>query len=163
MKQLHIVRHGKSSWDIENIADIDRPLSERGIAGAYLMARRLADRGVLPDLLLSSPAVRALSTAVIFLRVLELPASVLQINESIYMGNVNELVKLIRSVDDRFASLMIFGHNPVFTVLANRFLINTIENIPTAGIVSLSFPAGTWKEFDKTAPEKEFFDYPKHI
>jgi len=163
MKQLHIARHGKSSWDTGGIADIDRPLNERGVATAYLMAQRLSDRGVIPDLMISSPAVRALSTTLIFLRVMKLPASILQINESFYMGNVDELVQIIRSTDDRFSSLMLFGHNPAFTVLANRFLIHGIENIPTAGIVSLSFPALKWKEIDRTKPDEEVFDYPKHL
>jgi phosphohistidine phosphatase len=163
MKQLHIIRHGKSSWDLQDIADIDRPLNDRGVASAYLMAQRLVDRGEIPDLLLTSPAVRALSTAVIFMRVMKLSPSILQINESIYMGYVEELVQIVRSVDDRYSNLMLFGHNPSFTMLANRFLVKGIENIPTAGIVSLSFPAPKWKDVDRIRPDKEIFDYPKHL
>jgi phosphohistidine phosphatase len=163
MKQLHITRHGKSSWDHPDLADIDRPLNEHGVATAYLMAQRLSDRGVIPDLLISSPAVRALSTAVIFMRVMKLPSSCLQINEAIYTGNVDELVQIIRSVNDRYSNVMLFGHNPAFTILANRFLTRGIDNIPTAGIVSLTFPVEKWKEIDKTRPAEEIFDYPKRI
>ena len=161
MKQLHIARHGKSSWDDSNISDIDRPLSERGVNNAYMMAKRLLDKDNIPDLLISSPAVRALSTAVIYMRVLDMPSDSLQINEDIYMGYVDDLIRIIRSIDDKVSNLVIFGHNPTFTVLANRFLIQPIDNIPTAGIVSLTYDIYKWADFEKMAPESDFFDYPK--
>ena len=73
IKSLHIVRHGKSSWDFEDISDIDRPLSPRGINNAYLMSKKLSERKVVPDLFLTSPANRALYTSIIFARILKFP------------------------------------------------------------------------------------------
>ncbi len=163
MKQLHITRHGKSSWDYEDISDIDRPLNNRGINNSYMMAKRLLDKEMMPDLLISSPATRALSTAVIFMRVMNLPSGTLQINELIYMGYVDELIEIILSLDNKYSNVMLFGHNPSFTVLANRFLTESVDNIPTAGIVSMSFEINNWKDIQEAVPELEIFDYPKRV
>lgn len=162
MKQLHITRHGKSSWDYPDIADIDRPLNPRGIRNSYTMAGRLQKLGVRPDLMVSSPATRALSTAVIFMRVLKLPPGILKIDEAIYHGDLEDLTGIITSTPAGHSCLMLFGHNPAFTVLANRFLVESIDNIPTAGIVSLTFETEDWKTVEQTPPEKEAFDYPKN-
>ena len=163
MKHLHITRHGKSSWDYEDISDIDRPLNNRGINNSYMMAKRLLDKEVIPDLLISSPATRALSTAVIFMRVMNLPSGILQINEDIYMGYIDELAEIISSLDNKYSNVMLFGHNPAFTTLANRFLTVSVDNIPTAGIVSMSFEINSWKDIDEAVPELEIFDYPKRV
>lgn len=161
MKQLYITRHGKSSWDYSDIADIDRPLNARGIRNSYSMAERLLRQGARPDIIVSSPATRALSTAVIFMRVLKLPAGILRIDENIYDGDLGDLTRIITSTGPEYSCLMLFGHNPAFTVLANRFLVESVDNIPTAGIVSLTFEAENWQDLERTAPEKETFDYPK--
>jgi len=163
MKQLHIARHGKSSWDYEDISDIDRPLSDRGINNSYMMAKRLLDKEVIPDLLISSPATRALSTAVIFMRAMNLPSGILQISEDIYTGYVDDLMKIILSLDNKYSNVMLFGHNPAFTALANRLLTVSVDNIPTAGIVSMSFEINSWSDIEEAVTEIEIFDYPKRV
>ena len=161
IKNLHIVRHGKSSWDFEDISDIDRPLSPRGINNAYLMAKKLSERKVEPDLFITSPANRALYTSIIFARVLKFPYKQIMVSDEVYMGYTEDLIKLIRKVDKSISTLLVFGHNPAFTALANQLLDNYLENIPTAGIVSLTLGIDTWEELGKKSPEKDFFDYPK--
>lgn len=160
-KVLHIVRHGKSSWDFENISDIDRPLSPRGINNAYLMSKKLSERKVVPDLFVTSPANRALYTAIIFARVLKFPYDRIQISDSLYMGYSEDLVELIREQDPSVSNLLVFGHNPAFTSLANQLMDHYLDNIPTAGIVSLTYELDSWEQVGKTAPVKDFFDYPK--
>jgi phosphohistidine phosphatase len=160
-KTLHIVRHGKSSWDYENISDIDRPLSPRGINNAYLMAKKLSERKVVPDMLLSSPANRALYTATIFARVLKIPYERINISDTIYTGYTDNILELIRSQGNEVNQLLVFGHNPAFTALANQLMDHYLDNIPTAGIVSLSYRIDSWKELGKATPERDFFDYPK--
>lgn len=160
-KTLHIVRHGKSSWDFEDISDIDRPLSPRGLNNAYLMAKKLSERKVEPDLFITSPANRALYTSVIFARVLKFPYQQIKIADEIYMGYTEDLIKLIRKQDKSISTLLIFGHNPAFTALANQLADNYLENIPTAGIVSLTYEIDTWDQLGKKSPKKDFFDYPK--
>lgn len=160
-KNLHIVRHGKSSWDFENISDIDRPLSPRGINNAYLMAKKLSERKVSPDLFITSPANRALYTSIIFSRVLKFPYENIRISDSIYMGYTDDLLDLIRSQDNALSTIFIFGHNPAFTALANQLMDHYLDNIPTAGVVSLSFETGEWEQIGRKAPASDFFDYPK--
>ena len=160
-KNLHIIRHGKSSWDFEDISDIDRPLSPRGINNAYLMAKKLSERKVQPELLLCSPANRAVYTAILFARVMKLPYEKIRIEDLIYMGHTEDLLNLVRRQDDALSELLIFGHNPAFTSLANHLMDLYLDNIPTAGVVSLSYKFDSWEEIGKVKPEKDFFDYPK--
>jgi phosphohistidine phosphatase len=162
-KTLHIARHAKSSWDFEDISDIDRPLNSRGVNSAYLMARRFAGRNPLPDLIITSPAIRAVHSAIIYARVLKLAWDKIVLNETIYMGHAEEIIQIIESVDNKHDNIVVFGHNPTFTVMANHFLKDQIENIPTAGIVSLTFKEKTWEHLGKATPYKVYFDYPKKI
>jgi len=160
-KTLHIIRHGKSSWDFEDISDIDRPLAPRGINNACFMANKLAERKVSPDLILSSPANRAIYTALIFSRVMKLRYEIIRIEDLIYTGNPEELINLIRRQDNALNEILIFGHNPAFTSLANQLIAEFIENIPTTGIVSLTYETDTWTDTGKLTPANYLFDYPK--
>ncbi len=160
-KTLFITRHGKSSWDFENIADIDRPLSTRGINNAYTMAERFKAKGMISELLFSSPASRALHTAIIYIRILGLSWESLKINERIYFDSANEILEIIEQADDHYSSIMVIGHNPAFTELANSLLQHPVDNIPTAGIVTLVFPTNQWALIRTMKTEKEDFDYPK--
>ncbi len=161
IKTLHIVRHGKSSWDFENISDIDRPLSPRGINNAYMMAKKLSERKTKPDLFITSPANRALYTTIIFARVLKFPYEKIRISESIYMGYTDNLIELIQKQDKSVSTILIFGHNPTFTALANQLMDHNLDNIPTSGIVSLDFEIETWEQLSTKPPKNYFFDYPK--
>ena len=160
-KQLFIVRHGKSSWEYENVDDIDRPLKVKGINDAYAMAKRLESRNKHPQLILSSPANRALHTSTIFARVLKYPLNNLRLNEVIYNGGEDEILQLIKETDDSVSSVMIFGHNPVFTDLSNLFLKDELDKLPTAGITSLNFKAEKWKDISAENVSTELVDYPK--
>ena len=163
MKDLYIVRHGKSTWDIEGISDIDRSLKERGINDAYKMAERLLVQDRIPQKIISSPAVRALHSATIFARTFNFPYNEIIINEGIYHAGMNVMLSIIQQVDDNINSLMVFGHNPTFTDLANHFINNKIANVPTTGIVGLKFETNSWKEIGKSKPKDWFFDFPKKI
>ena len=160
-KTLFIVRHGKSSWDFADIDDIDRPLLERGISNAYEMSNRLKIKNLIPDCIVSSPANRALHTANIFARELEVPYNNFYINKNLYFDYEEKILDFIKNTDDKVGSLMIFGHNPTFTNFANKFVKNCIDNIPTAGIVILQFSCERWKEISKDNLKAEFFDFPK--
>jgi len=163
MKSLYIVRHGKSTWDIENIPDIDRPLKERGILDAYKMAERLMVQNRIPDIIISSPAVRALHSSTIFARTFNIPCNKIEINEGIYHAGTKLILGIIEQVDNQVNSVMVFGHNPTFTDLANRFIDDKIANLPTTGIVGLSFETNSWKKLENLKPKDWFFDFPKNI
>ena len=162
-KKLFIVRHGKSSWDYADISDIDRPLKERGINDGYMMAQRLLTKKLMPQKILSSPANRALHSATIFARVFQYPYQNIDIKEDIYFADQFTMLNMIKQTSDQTESLMVFGHNPTFTDLANHFLINKIDNIPTTGIVWLKFESDNWADIEKKEPLDYFFDYPKNM
>jgi phosphohistidine phosphatase len=162
-KKLYIVRHAKSSWDYEDISDIDRPLSLRGINDAGLMADRLKSRRNIPSLIMTSPACRALHTATIFARTFNLPWEQLRIVEKMYPGSVDDMLKILEKVENSYPSVMIFGHNPAFTEFANYFLSQPVDNVPTAGVVALNFPGDNWKDLKHLQPVIEDFDFPKKV
>ncbi|NJM15789.1 MAG: histidine phosphatase family protein [Bacteroidales bacterium] len=161
MKRLLIVRHGKSSWGYENVADIDRPLKNKGVKNGYEIAGRLAENNMAPDIILSSPAIRALHTAMVFTRVCKLPLKQLEIKEELYFGNETEIAEIIKESSDEIGTLMIVGHNPTFTSLANLFIKDDIDNVPTTGVVNITFETNFWKKITKELVTGFEFDYPK--
>ncbi len=159
-KYLYIVRHGKSIQDYGNISDIDRPLKERGINDGYKMAERLLVQNKIPEKIISSSAVRALHSATIFARTLNFPYNEIVVEEGFYLAGINIVLDIIKQTEDIINSLMIFGHNPTFTDLANYFLKNKIDNIPTTGIVVLKLELNSWSEIDQAKTIESFFYYP---
>src|SRR5688572_3221231 len=132
MKELIIVRHAKSDWGNEYLKDIDRALSERGYNDAYFLSQWFAKNKQHPDHIISSPATRALSTAFIFLRAMNLPLSTAAIADDIYESPAGSILKVIRNQDRKIERLMVVGHNPGFTDLANQLTGDMyFENIPT--------------------------------
>ncbi|GGI23473.1 SixA phosphatase family protein [Pedobacter mendelii] len=159
-KQLLLVRHGKSDWGNLDLKDFDRPLNKRGKENAAEMAERLLNRGFKFDLMVSSPAKRAKSTAKHFAEAFQVDD--IQYEESIYEANTNTLLKVVNGFDDSADIIIIFGHNPGFTDLANELSSADIYNIPTAGMVLMSFNLDSWKMVSKGTGELVFFDYPKN-
>jgi phosphohistidine phosphatase len=159
-KVLYIVRHAKSNWDYDNIADVDRPLKVKGIKNAYETARSIKLKYDLPELILSSPANRALHTAVIFTRVFGMSAGVIRIDDGFYESSVSYSLEKIRETDDDIGLLMVFGHNPDFTDLVNQFLGETLDNLPTSGAVCLEFSTDTWKTIDKSTLVRHSLIFP---
>lgn len=162
-KILVIVRHGKSSWDYPGVSDIDRQLKERGIKDAYDMASRVQKKAFRPECILSSPALRALHTAIIFSRVLEFPADEIIINQDIYLSEADRILSVINETDDSLNSLMIFGHNPGFTELVNYLTELEIDNLPTSGVVIIRFNTDRWKGISRKCHSVEYFDYPHNV
>lgn len=159
-KTLFIVRHAKSSWDYENISDVDRPLKHRGIRDAYEMARRVKIERQFPDLLISSPAIRALHTADIFTRVLELNFSKLRIDERLYGSGLGVIKKLISEQDDSIKKLMIFGHNPDFSELATALSGKPYIELSTCGVVRFDFDTSQWSSISGDNMKNMILDYP---
>jgi len=160
-KHLYIVRHGKSDRDFNDVPDYDRPLKERGIVDSYKMASVLLQKKITPQLFITSPAIRAMHTAMIFARILKFPLKNIIVNYDLYMSSENKYLEIIKDTDNSIDSLMIFGHNPSFTDLANYFLHDKIEEIPTSGVVGIKFENDSWKNSAKFKPIEYFFDYPK--
>ena len=153
MKEIILVRHGKSSWDYHGVSDKDRPLSERGIRDAALVAKYLAKRIEEPELIYSSTANRALHTAVIFMNGLDIDSSRIAITDQLYSFSAETVMEFIRNLDESYKNVMIFGHNPGFTSISNIFGDKPIDNLPTAGVVKIRFEVSAWQQVKKGLTE----------
>lgn len=146
MKTLYLVRHAKSSWSTPGMRDFDRPLNERGMNDAPKMASFLQKLDIKPDLIVSSPAKRAITTARFFAGVFSINEAEIVLNPDIYEAEPAEALKIISELPETSSSAMIFGHNPTFTDIANRFSEDIIENVPTCGVVCIKSGAEKWNE-----------------
>ncbi|MFA0960840.1 histidine phosphatase family protein [Roseivirga sp. BDSF3-8] len=162
MRDLYIIRHAKSSWKDESLDDFDRPLNKRGKRDAPAMADRLKSAKVSPDLLLSSPANRALTTAQHIAEGLSISPEEIETNEELYLADPQAILDVIRAVPDSVNTLFIFGHNPGLTIFANELADTDIDNIPTTGVVRVRLAQKRWKDIDWRKGELVFFDFPKN-
>lgn len=145
-KTLYLIRHAKSSWGNPGLRDHDRPLNERGLHDAPKMAVFLAENAANPDLIISSTAKRALTTALFFADTFQIPEENVRREAAIYEAHPSDVLNIIHALPDTESSVMVFGHNPTFTSLANVFSEDTfIENVPTCGIVKIVSTADSWK------------------
>ena len=153
-KTLYIARHAKSSWDDANLSDFERPLNKRGKRDAPFMAELLKDKDIKPDLILSSPAQRARTTAEHYQEAI---GSKLRFDSGIYEASTMHLLSLVQETFQSVDSLMIVGHNPGLTALNDMLSDKSIFNIPTAGVVGIIFEENITTDQGKQL----FFEYPK--
>ena len=162
MKTLYLVRHAKSSWKFPELDDFDRPLNRRGKRDAPMMGKRLQRRGILPDLIMSSPAKRARKIAQAVAKAVGYPASAVAHAPEIYEASADSLLTLLRAVDDQVAVLMLVGHNPELTDLSNHLTAHPIDNVVTSGVVAIEFATERWAEVGQRSKGKFlWYDYPK--
>ncbi len=161
MKTLYLVRHAKSSWKDVNLPDHDRPLNKRGEQDAPQMGRRLGRRRPKPEVIISSPAVRAKRTAKILATKIGHPKSDILVDELIYTAGPEDLVSVIRGLDNAVDCVMLVGHNPALTQLVNSLAQCDIANMPTCGLAVLGFRMDSWADIDNVRAELLDFDYPK--
>ena len=145
MKTLMLLRHAKSSWGDSSARDFDRPLAARGIADAPRVGRALQQRGPMPDLILSSPAVRATQTIEAVGKAAGLVTP--QFDQNIYGASSAELLAIIRDLPDAISCAMLVGHNPGFGDLVSR-LTDTSQDMPTAALACMEFQIENWADVE---------------
>jgi phosphohistidine phosphatase len=160
-KVLYLVRHAKSGWEHPGLADRERPLNRRGELDAPRMGRRMTEREARPELIVSSPAVRALTTAQTIAGELGFPPGDVVVDERIYGAGAAELLEVIREFDDRFGCAMLTGHNPDLTDLVYKLTRTDLLNVPTCGVVCVGFETETWSDVGGATARLLDFDYPK--
>ncbi|RYY24834.1 MAG: histidine phosphatase family protein [Chitinophagaceae bacterium] len=161
MKKLLIIRHAKSSWEDFTVSDFDRPLNDRGKRDAPMMADRLAARKISPDFVLTSPAKRALKTAEIFARILNVPAENILEVQSLYEAGVNAFYEAVAASPVSASTVLLFSHNPGITAFVNDLSAVKVDEMPTCAVFAVSCNITDWIDF-RTAPKDYlFFDYPK--
>lgn len=142
MKTLLLLRHGKSSWKDSALSDHDRPLKKRGRKAAQLMGGLLAEQGLVPDHLLTSSAVRAMETAQIAVKASTFSGDV-EIVPALYHADPPSLAAIVSHVPDRFASVLVVGHNTGLEEWLAR-LIGHNETFPTAALAQVELPLDSW-------------------
>src|SRR5207244_8236063 len=148
MKTLFLIRHAKASWDDTTLPDKDRPLGDRGRREAPKMGKLLAKRDAKPDLILSSPARRALTTAEIIAKKLDYKRKDIVVDDRLYAGAVHDLLNVIHKLGDKLERVMLFGHNPELTELAHR-LSSKITHMPTFAVDEFQFNGQWWSNIGK--------------
>lgn len=161
MRTLTIFRHAKSSWDIKDQPDRDRPLNERGERDAPLMGNRVRTLRIRPSLIVSSDAERAWQTARIVAQQIAYPAEFLQRDKRLYLANLRTLLDVVAELDDGFNSVLLVGHNPGLTELANLLVPGITRNLPTAGFVSVLVDCDQWNIRARRSAKRLAYEYPK--
>lgn len=163
MRTLTLFRHAKSSWANGDLRDRDRPLDERGEHDAPLMGGRMKSAGIRPSLIVSSPALRAWTTAKIIAGEISYPIEFLQRDPVLYLANLKTLIDFVGRQDTGFKSIMLVGHNPGLTEFANFLIPGLTNNVPTCGVVSVSFESDLWDLHGDVSFSLSTFDYPKNL
>lgn len=162
MKTLCLIRHAKSSWSNPTMPDTDRPLDNRGVEDAESIALILQEKSFQPDCVLASPAVRATKTAEIIMAKLQLDKKLLSIDKHIYDAAVEDLLAVIQGLDKKIQSVLLVGHNPGLTWLANYLADDHVVNLPTCGTYCVNFDAKGWQDITTVEGKTLFVAQPKH-
>ena len=162
MKQVFVIRHGKSSWENPAWKDIERPLLKKGKKRTKRVAKFLKINNFVPGLMLVSPAKRAKMTAAIINEIFG-NAIPVRVEKAIYEGDENDLDTLLYGLDNRINTVFIVGHNPDLTDWVNRYKKPGIWNLPTSGVFGVSFATGKWEEIPMADYKEILYLEPKML
>lgn len=162
MKTLLLVRHAKSSWEHPGLSDFDRPLNERGKKDAPEMAKRIKEKGIDLDHLISSPAKRARKTAKYFAEEFGFDKDDIKIVGELYGATRQEFLFAVSNISDKYKTVALFSHNPGITDFASSLTNVRIDDMPTCAIFALQAETDSWKDFAGAEKKFLFFDYPKN-
>jgi phosphohistidine phosphatase len=163
VKRLVLLRHAKSSWADDGIADAERPLSARGERDAPHIGARLHECGIHPDLVLASPAVRARSTARLVARPLDYAPDAIRLEPALYLAAPEEIMEVVLAQTDSVGCLLIVGHNPGLTDLTHLLVPDfELADLPTAGAVVIDCTAERWSEIRTASRRLVCYDFPRN-
>ena len=148
MKELVILRHAKSNRTYM-VNDINRPLSQSGIERIQRKSNKKGDFFINAEVIISSPAIRALHTAIIVIRELEISMEKLIIDEQLYTFSGFSIIDYVYALDERWSKVVLVGHNPAFTEVINHFSDVSINQLRTSGFAKISFKEDQWSNLFK--------------
>jgi phosphohistidine phosphatase len=161
MRQLALVRHAKSSWENPALDDFDRPLNKRGNRNAPFMGRKLKELGIHFDVIVSSPAVRALATARMIATEIGYSEERIQTDERIYEASRHRLLDVVNDIDEAHSCAALVGHNPGISDFAAVLARNGPGDMPTCAVVLLEFEVSVWSEVGPAMATLRAYEYPK--
>jgi len=163
MKRLTLVRHAKSSWKNAGLADIDRPLNGRGKRDAPRMGGLLAEAGIVPDIILASPARRARKTATLLAAAIPGAKERILFDPALYEASAAVLLERVRSFDESWQHVMLVGHNPGLTDFANLLATADVDNLPTCGTLVIDLDIGSWGTAGPACGHRVFYVTPQEL
>ena len=164
MKTLYIVRHAEALKKDKPIPDFERPLVKKGVKHSKDVAKRLKKAGIRADLLISSPANRAIETAHIIAKGIKYPVQKILLRELLYEStNHEDFLALIREMSNKHKSVMIFGHDPTFTAFARYVAPEFTDAMPKSAILAVEFDVETWAEVDPGGGKVVYYDFPMTV
>ncbi|MGI9317560.1 MAG: SixA phosphatase family protein [bacterium] len=163
LKRLTLMRHAKSAWTDTGLADIERPLNQRGQKDAPAIGQWLKDRGERPSLILSSSAMRAKETARIVADQLGYPRDFLQTDSELYLAHPEQILAVLSQLEAGFNHILLCAHNPGITELSNTLCNTRIDNVPTGGIVGIEADIKNWSDLSNARGTLSFFQSPKAL
>ena len=161
VKKLVLVRHAKSDWSDASVKDFDRALNNQGYQDAPRIGNRLNKMGVKPDIIFSSSALRTRMTSEFICEQIGYDVDKVVYEDELYETSVRTLLNFINQIDNKYDTVMMFGHNPTYTYIAEALSGEAIGNVPTCGALSLTFEIGSWAEVSAGIAKLEWFIYPK--
>ncbi len=161
-KTLYLARHAKSSWVNPSYSDFDRPLNSRGQRDAPEMGRRLKERGVRPDIIVASPARRAVETLELLNGELGVDSNSVFMQKRLYEASAETLVDIVRGLDNRYGSALLLGHNPSMTWAAELLSGVPTANLPTCAVAAIELDSNDWSLAGLCTAELLFLVYPKN-
>ena len=162
MKHIIFVRHAKSSWSAQGLSDHDRPLNERGIRDAPVMAAWLAETLYKPDVIVSSTALRAQQTAKEFQISCGVKSELFMSDASLYLAGMQEWIRVLEASKSIPETIAFFSHNPGITQIVNWLCNEDIYNIPTCGIAIVGVDKDI-KRFDSGVGKLLHYQTPKTL
>ncbi len=160
MKTIYIVRHGKTIPASANVADAERMLTDTGVARTCRVALYMAESKPVIDQIIASPAERAYATALIIADKLGFHSNKVVANEILFTGDDKDALEIMEGLDDSTNSVMIVGHNPVITQVANHFANPKLDSLPTTGVVSVHLDVDKWADLKKAKVIQNFTVWP---
>ena len=162
MKQLFLLRHAKSSWSQPQLDDFERPLNDRGHRDAPVMGKVMKKMNIIPDLIISSPALRAAFTARIVAESIGFPEENLCYENRVYEASSSALLETITGVNDIIKILLLVGHNPGLTDTINYLSPTKIENLRTCGLYGMKLNIINWHDISEECGTLLIHDFPKN-
>jgi len=161
MKTLFILRHAKSSWKDDSLQDFDRPLNGRGRKGAELIGTLIRNKKLMPDLVLSSPAVRARETIEIVMKTAKLSAE-LRYDQRIYEASPLRLLEVISQIEEDKNRVLLVGHNPGLEELL-QVLTGSVEHMATGTLGKIDLKATKWTKALEDKGSLDWLVKPKEL
>lgn len=162
-KKLYLVRHAKTQQNSVDGRDFTRELADRGLRDASMIGSYFINNGYAVDMIISSPAARAIATAELIAEQINFPVEKIHTNEELYMASVRTFLQIVNQLRDDLDSVMITSHNPTVSYLAEYLSGAHIGDMPTSGVAEILFTADSWSEVSQDSGELGLYVTPRMI